>query len=57
MNNLGNNTTFLTLAIASLGAVLPAIQAQDFYTAGALFIFGLAMVFVYEKTPPTTPIV
>lgn len=55
--NLTSNTAFLTLAIGALGGVVAALQAHDFYLAIGLFVFGVAMVVVYEKTPPTTPTV
>jgi hypothetical protein len=55
--NLTSNMTFLTLSIASLGGVVQALQSHDYIVAGGMLVFGLIMVFVYEKTPATTPTV
>ncbi len=53
--NTVSNITFLTLAIGSLGGVVASLQAHDYIVAGGMLVFGLIMVWVYEKTPPTTP--
>lgn len=53
MQNLTSNTAFLALAISSLGGVVGALQTHDFSLAAGLFVFGVAMVVLYEKTPPT----
>lgn len=52
--NTTSNVTFLTLAIGSLSGVIASLQVHDYSVAIGMFIFGIVMVFVYEKTPPTT---
>lgn len=53
MNNTIANITLLTLGTGSLGGVLPAIQAHDYVVAASMLVFGLVMILVYEKMPPT----
>lgn len=54
MNTTSSNVTFLTLAIGSLSGVIASLQANNYPTAIGMFIFGVAMVYIYEKTPPST---
>jgi hypothetical protein len=51
--NTASNVTFLTLSIGSLAGVVPSLTSHDWILSAGLLVFGLVMVFVYEKTPPT----